>query len=34
MQPNSGVQDQIADIWYDMYTKRDRVEEFITEDKV
>ncbi|MBD8836995.1 MULTISPECIES: SDR family oxidoreductase [Paenibacillus] len=34
MQPNSGVQDKIADIWYDMYTKRDRVEEFITEDKV
>ncbi|MEK3880854.1 dehydrogenase [Paenibacillus sp. FSL M7-0420] len=29
MQPNSGVQDKIADIWYDMYTKRDRVEEFI-----
>ncbi|WP_341346299.1 SDR family oxidoreductase [Paenibacillus sp. FSL H3-0469] len=34
MQPNSGVQDKIADIWYDMYTKRDRVEEFITEDRV
>lgn len=34
MQPNSGVQDKIADIWYDMYTKKDRVEEFITEDKV
>ncbi|KNH20215.1 MAG: SDR family oxidoreductase [Priestia megaterium] len=34
MQPNSVVQDKIADIWYDMYTKRDRVEEFITEDKV
>ncbi|BFJ00020.1 SDR family oxidoreductase [Priestia sp. Y58] len=34
MQPNSGVQDKIADIWYDMYTKRDRVEEFITGDKV
>ncbi|WP_416435431.1 SDR family NAD(P)-dependent oxidoreductase [Priestia megaterium] len=34
MQPNSGVQDKIADIWYDMYTKRDRIEEFITEDKV
>ncbi|WP_308636943.1 SDR family NAD(P)-dependent oxidoreductase [Paenibacillus silvisoli] len=34
MQPNSGVQDKIADIWYDMYTKRDRVEEFITEDKI
>ncbi|MEE3896237.1 SDR family NAD(P)-dependent oxidoreductase [Priestia megaterium] len=34
MQPNSEVQDKIADIWYDMYTKRDRVEEFITEDKV
>lgn len=34
MQPNSRVQDKIADIWYDMYTKRDRVEEFITEDKV
>jgi len=34
IQPNSGVQDKIADIWYDMYTKRDRVEEFITEDKV
>ncbi|ODG91372.1 MULTISPECIES: SDR family NAD(P)-dependent oxidoreductase [Bacillaceae] len=34
MQPNSGVQDKIAEIWYDMYTKRDRVEEFITEDKV
>lgn len=34
MQANSGVQDKIADIWYDMYTKRDRVEEFITEDKV
>lgn len=34
MQPNSGVQDKIADIWYDMYTKRDRVEEFITEDRI
>ncbi|MCU7766906.1 SDR family NAD(P)-dependent oxidoreductase [Priestia megaterium] len=34
MQPNSGVQDKIADIWYDMYTKRDRVEELITGDKV
>ncbi len=34
MQPNSGVQDKIADIWYDMYIKRDRVEEFITEDRV
>ncbi|MCR8632173.1 SDR family NAD(P)-dependent oxidoreductase [Paenibacillus radicis (ex Xue et al. 2023)] len=34
MQPNSGVQDKIADIWYDMYTKRDRVEELITEDNV
>ncbi|MBE5107523.1 SDR family oxidoreductase [Bacillus thuringiensis] len=34
MQPNSGVQDKIADIWFDMYIKRDRVEEFITEDKV
>lgn len=34
MQPNSGVQDKIADIWYDMYTKRDRVEELITEDKI
>lgn len=34
MQPNSGVQDKIADIWFDMYTKRDRIEEFITEDKV
>jgi len=34
MQPNSGVQDKIADIWYDMYITRDRVEEFITEDKV
>lgn len=34
MQPNSGVQDKVADIWFDMYTKRDRVEEFVTEDKV
>jgi short-subunit dehydrogenase len=34
MQPNSGVQDKIADIWYDMYSKRDRVEEYITEDKI
>jgi len=34
MQPNSGVQDKIADIWYDMYTKRDRVEELIMEEKV
>ena len=34
MQPNSGVQDKIADIWYDMYSKRDRVEEFITEDRI
>ncbi|MGN7413195.1 SDR family NAD(P)-dependent oxidoreductase [Paenibacillus sp. SAF-068] len=34
MQPNSGVQDKIADIWYDMYIKRNRVEEFITEDRV
>lgn len=34
MQPNSGVQDKIADIWYDMYSKRDRVEELITEENV
>ncbi|PUA36470.1 short-chain dehydrogenase [Paenibacillus elgii] len=34
MQPNSGVKDKIADIWYDMYSKRDRVEEYITEDKI
>lgn len=34
MQPNSGVQDKIADIWYDMYTKRDRVEELVTDDYV
>lgn len=34
MQPNSGVQDKVADIWYDMYTRRDRVEELITEEKV
>lgn len=34
MQLNLGVQDKIVDIWYDMYIKRDRVEEFIIEDKV
>ncbi|MFT4071287.1 MAG: SDR family NAD(P)-dependent oxidoreductase [Dysgonamonadaceae bacterium] len=34
MQEGSGVQDKIADIWYDMYTKRDRAEEYISEDKV
>jgi short-subunit dehydrogenase len=32
MQEGSGVQDQIADIWYDMYIKRDRAEEFIGKD--
>lgn len=34
MQPNSGVQDKIANIWYDMYTKKDRTEEYVTEDKI
>jgi len=34
MQEGSGVQDKIAEIWYDMYTKRDRAEEYISEDKV
>ncbi|WP_185289721.1 SDR family oxidoreductase [Chryseobacterium lactis] len=34
MQESSGVQDKIAEIWYDMYTKRDRAEEYISEDKV
>ncbi len=34
MQQNSGVQDKIANIWYDMYTKKDRVEEYVTEDKI
>lgn len=34
MQEGSGVQDKIADIWYDMYIKRDRAEEYISEDKV
>jgi short-subunit dehydrogenase len=34
MQPNSGVQDKIANIWYDMYTKKDRIEEYVTEDKI
>jgi len=31
MQEGSGVQDKIAEIWYDMYTKRDRAEEYISE---
>lgn len=34
MQEGSDVQDKIADIWYDMYTKRDRAEEYISEDKI
>jgi len=34
MQEGSGIQDKIAEIWYDMYTKRDRAEEYISEDKV
>ncbi|TBL76598.1 SDR family NAD(P)-dependent oxidoreductase [Paenibacillus thalictri] len=34
LQPNSGVQDKIADVWYDMYTRRDRVEELITEENI
>jgi short-subunit dehydrogenase len=34
MKPNSGVQNKIADIWYDMYTKRNRAEELITEEKI
>lgn len=34
MQQHPGAQDKIADIWYDMYTRRDRVEEFITEDRL
>lgn len=34
MQEGSAVQDKIADIWYDMYMKRDRAEEYISEDKV
>ncbi len=34
MQQHPGAQGKIADIWYDMYTKRDRVEEFITEDRI
>lgn len=34
MQEGSGVQDKIAEIWYDMYTKQDRAEEYISEDKV
>ena len=24
----------IANIWYDMYTKKDRTEEYVTEDKI
>lgn len=34
MQEGSAVQDKIADIWYDMYMKRERAEEYISEDKV
>lgn len=34
MQEGSGVQDTIAEIWYDMYTRRDRAEEYISEDTV
>jgi len=34
MQEASGVQDKIAEIWYDMYTKRDRAEEYISEDRL
>ncbi|WP_293887433.1 MULTISPECIES: SDR family NAD(P)-dependent oxidoreductase [unclassified Sphingobacterium] len=34
MQEDSAVQDKIAYIWYDMYMKRDRAEEYISEDKV
>lgn len=34
MQEGSGAQDKIADIWYDMYIKRDRAEEYIGEDKL
>ncbi|MDR6736674.1 SDR family oxidoreductase [Sphingobacterium sp. 2149] len=34
MKEGSAVQDKIADIWYDMYMKRDRAEEYISEDKV
>lgn len=31
MQPGSGIQDKIADVWFDMYTKTDRAEEVITQ---
>lgn len=34
MQEASGVQDKIAEICYDMYTKRDRAEEYISEDRL
>jgi NADP-dependent 3-hydroxy acid dehydrogenase YdfG len=34
MQQGSGVQDKIADMWYDMYVKRDRVEEFVGEGRL
>ena len=31
MQTDSGIQDKIADIWFDMYTKKNRAEEVITQ---
>lgn len=34
MQEGSGIQDRIADIWYDMYTKQNRIEEVITEERM
>jgi len=34
MQEHSGIQDKIADIWYDMYINRDKAEQYISEDKL